>query len=50
MHKESILTFTLMMLKPLNVMILSKKTPTLNKFVWFRFWDKGERESENMKM
>jgi len=50
MRKESVLTFTLMFVKLLNVIILSKKIPTLNKFVWFGFWDRGERESENVKM
>jgi len=49
MHKELVLTFTFMFVKSSNVMTLSKKTPTFDKFVWFGFWDKGERESENVK-
>jgi len=30
-------------------MILSEKTSSLDKFVWFGFWDKGVRESEKSK-
>jgi len=31
-------------------MILSGKNPSLDKFVWFRFSDKGEKENENVKL
>ena len=44
MHKESVLTFNMIFVQPSNVMILSKKNLTLDKFVWFGFWDKEERE------
>ena len=45
MHKEFELTFNLMFVKASNAVILTKKKlSSFDRFVQFRFWDKGERE------
>ena len=47
MHKELKLTFNLMFDKAWNAVILNQKTPYLEQFVQFEFWDMGR---ENVPM